>query len=126
MSPLNGEVIQFSGFTILALLHGTEQIPLSKEPETLNWISSFDPGDNLLDIGANIGIYSPFAAARNHKVISLEPDALNYALLNLNIILMIKVKMYFLFPLLPIIHSNILRLVFDPASGVVHSVPLIL
>ena len=59
----------------------------SKEPETLNWISSFDPGDNLLDIGANIGIYSLFAAALNHKVISLEPDALNYALLNLNILL---------------------------------------
>ena len=56
-----------------------------KEPETLTWISSFDPADNLLDIGANIGIYTLFAAARNHNVISLEPDALNYALLNLNI-----------------------------------------
>ena len=30
----------------------------TKEPETLNWIRGFDAEDNLLDIGANIGIYS--------------------------------------------------------------------
>ena len=47
----------------------------------------------MLDIGANIGIYSLFAAALNHKVISLEPDALNYALLNLNILLNDQGKM---------------------------------
>ena len=57
----------------------------SKEPETLKWIESFKPSDTFLDIGANIGIYSFFAAKLNHKVISIEPDALNYALLNLNI-----------------------------------------
>ena len=51
----------------------------SKEPETLKWIESFEPKDTFLDIGANIGIYS-FAAKLNHKVISIEPDALNYAL----------------------------------------------
>ena len=32
-----------------------------KEPETLNWIESFYPKDNFLDIGANIGIYSIYA-----------------------------------------------------------------
>lgn len=57
----------------------------SKEPETIKWIESFEPRDTFLDIGANIGIYSLFAAKRAHKVISIEPDALNYALLNLNI-----------------------------------------
>ena len=56
-----------------------------KEPETLNWIKGFDPKDNLLDIGANIGIYSLYAAYRGINVTSIEPDALNYALLNLNI-----------------------------------------
>ena len=57
----------------------------SKEPETLNWIKGFDAGDSLLDIGANIGMYSLYAAYKGVNVIAIEPDALNYALLNLNI-----------------------------------------
>ena len=56
-----------------------------KEPETLSWIKSFSPKDNFLDIGANIGIYSLYAARKGFNVISIEPDALNFALLNLNI-----------------------------------------
>ena len=58
---------------------------LTKEPETINWIDSFNKKDKLLDIGANIGIYSLYAALKNHIVVAIEPDALNYALLNLNI-----------------------------------------
>ena len=57
----------------------------TKEPETLNWIRGFDYNENLLDIGANIGIYSLYAAYKGINVISIEPDALNYALINLNI-----------------------------------------
>ena len=57
----------------------------SKEPETLRWISTFSPQDQLLDIGANIGLYSLYAASRGINTVALEPDALNYALLNLNI-----------------------------------------
>jgi len=57
----------------------------SKEPETLRWIDRFTDGDILMDIGANVGIYTLYAAFRGHRVIALEPDALNFALLNLNI-----------------------------------------
>tara|TARA_S200000501_G_scaffold364734_1_gene397292 strand:+ start:83 stop:922 length:840 start_codon:yes stop_codon:yes gene_type:complete len=57
----------------------------SVEPETLEWISKFNKEDKLLDIGANIGLYSLYAAFKGINVISVEPDALNYALLNLNI-----------------------------------------
>ena len=58
----------------------------SKEPETLNWIDNFDSNDTFLDIGANVGIDSIYAAVNNiKKVISIEPDALNYALLNVHI-----------------------------------------
>ncbi|HLB41793.1 MAG TPA: FkbM family methyltransferase [Gammaproteobacteria bacterium] len=57
----------------------------TKEPETLNWIKNFKKEDTLLDIGANVGIYSLYAASRGHKIVSIEPDALNFALLNLNI-----------------------------------------
>lgn len=56
-----------------------------KEPETIAWIKDFDIGDTLMDIGANIGMYSLYAAKKNIKVVAVEPDALNYALLNLNI-----------------------------------------
>jgi len=59
----------------------------TKEPETLKWIRGFDCDDSLLDIGANIGIYSLYAAHRGINVIAIEPNALNYALLNLNIML---------------------------------------
>ena len=58
----------------------------NKEPETLSWIDSFKPGDSFLDIGANVGIYSLYAAVKGHKVTAIEPDALNFALLNLNIL----------------------------------------
>ena len=55
------------------------------EPETLRWINSFEKNDNFLDIGANVGVYSLYAASKGINVISIEPDALNNALLNLNI-----------------------------------------
>ena len=55
-----------------------------KEPDTLEWIDSFEEGDTLLDIGANIGIYSIYCALRGIRTVCIEPDALNFALLNLN------------------------------------------
>jgi len=58
---------------------------LTKEPETLEWIDNFDGQEVLLDIGANIGSYSLYAALNGHKVVAIEPEALNFALLVLNI-----------------------------------------
>ena len=57
----------------------------TKEPETLGWIEMFDSGDTLLDVGANIGVFSLYAASRGCEVVAIEPDALNFALLNENI-----------------------------------------
>lgn len=56
-----------------------------KEPETINWIDNFKADETFLDIGANIGIYSLYAASRAISTISVEPDSSNYGLLNLNI-----------------------------------------
>ena len=60
----------------------------SKEPETLEWIASFQPGDVLVDVGANVGTYSIWAAkTRSVRVFAFEPESQNYALLNRNIFL---------------------------------------
>lgn len=58
-----------------------------KEPETLAWIDGFGRGDTLLDVGANVGTYTLYAALRGHQVLAIEPEAQNYALLYRNIFL---------------------------------------
>jgi FkbM family methyltransferase len=58
----------------------------SKEPWTLEWIASFKPDDILVDCGANVGMYTIWAAAtRAVRVYAFEPESQNYALLNQNI-----------------------------------------
>lgn len=59
-----------------------------KEPWTLEWIAEFEPGERFLDIGANVGMYTIWAAmTRRVHVYAFEPEAQNYALLNRNIML---------------------------------------
>lgn len=58
----------------------------SKEPATIEWIASFRPGEVLVDVGANVGMYTIWAAkTRQARVFAFEPESLNYALLNRNI-----------------------------------------
>lgn len=58
----------------------------TKEPITLAWIDTFAEGETLYDIGANVGMYTIYAAVmRNAHVYAFEPEALNYAELNKNI-----------------------------------------
>lgn len=60
----------------------------TKEPETLEWIDSFQNGSIVWDIGANVGLYSCYAAkARNCKVFAFEPSVFNLELLARNIFL---------------------------------------
>ncbi len=70
----------------------------TKEPWTLEWIESFQPGDIMVDCGANVGMYSIWAAAnRGVNVFAFEPEAQNFAILNKNIQynnLQSKVKAY--------------------------------
>jgi FkbM family methyltransferase len=59
---------------------------LTKEPETIEWIDSFEEPSVFWDIGANIGIYSLYAALKpDVKVLAFEPSAFNYHILNRNI-----------------------------------------
>lgn len=58
----------------------------TKEPDTIAWIDSFSPNEVLVDIGANVGMYSIWAAkSRGVRVYAFEPEAQNYALINQNI-----------------------------------------
>lgn len=52
----------------------------SKEPETLRWIESFQDGDVFYDVGANIGLYSLFAASLypNSIIYAIEPMITNF------------------------------------------------
>lgn len=59
----------------------------SKEPETLLWIEGIPEGSVLMDVGANVGIFSVYAAlARNCKVYAIEPSLLNLDILLRNIV----------------------------------------
>lgn len=58
----------------------------SKEPDTVNWITGFQDGEILVDIGANVGMYTILSAVmHNIRVYSFEPESQNYATLNKNI-----------------------------------------
>ncbi len=57
-----------------------------KEPDTIRWLESIPEGAVLVDVGANVGMYSVFAAVvRKARVYAFEPESQNYALLNANI-----------------------------------------
>ena len=58
----------------------------TKEPETLGWIDGFEKGAVFYDIGANVGLYSIYAAVKNDsQVFSFEPSFFNLEFLARNI-----------------------------------------
>ena len=58
----------------------------TKEPETLEWIDGFQKDKVFWDIGANIGLYSCYAAKKKEcKVYAFEPSVFNLELLSRNI-----------------------------------------
>lgn len=60
----------------------------SKEPETLSWIDGFTKGETVYDIGANVGVFSIYAALRcGADVYAFEPEAKNFSCLCKNLYL---------------------------------------
>ena len=61
----------------------------TKEPETLEWIDSFSDNKKIIfwDVGANIGLYSIYAALKypDIEIISFEPSTSNLRILSRNI-----------------------------------------
>jgi FkbM family methyltransferase len=59
---------------------------LTKDPEMIRWLDKIGPDDVFWDIGANVGIFSLYAALKRHsRVYAFEPGAANYFVLNRNI-----------------------------------------
>ena len=59
---------------------------LTKEPETIALLNKIKTNSVIYDIGANVGVYSIYAAAvRDCRVLSFEPSFLNLELLFRNI-----------------------------------------
>lgn len=58
----------------------------TKEPETLEWIDGIPQGSVIWDIGANVGLYTCYAAkARGCRVFAFEPSVFNLEVLARNI-----------------------------------------
>ncbi|QIK78946.1 FkbM family methyltransferase [Sphingomonas piscis] len=84
--PLRGKTMRFA--TTGSSSRKRLRTLFTKEPITLAWIDTFGEGETLYDIGANVGMYTVYAAVmRNSQVYAFEPEALNYAELNKNIFL---------------------------------------
>ena len=70
-----------------AVTRARAELIFDKEPETIEWINNFGENCTFWDIGANVGIYSIYAASEINgaNVIAFEPSIENYYLLNRNI-----------------------------------------
>jgi FkbM family methyltransferase len=59
---------------------------LDREPETIDWIESFETPCTFWDVGANVGTYALYAALQpGVSVLAFEPSPASYAALSRNI-----------------------------------------
>ena len=57
----------------------------TKEPETIEWIDQIPDENVLWDIGANVGLYTIYAAKKGIRVFAFEPSVFNLEVLARNI-----------------------------------------
>lgn len=78
----NNGKLKFFAFRGAGVVSAVERFH-EDEPETLEWLDTYVKGGEILwDIGANIGLYSLYAAKRPYvKVLAFEPSGLNFSLL---------------------------------------------
>ncbi len=81
-----GERLRYA--TPTPLVRANVESLLTREPTTAPWLRSMEPGDVFVDVGANVGLYSIYAALiADARVYAFEPESQNYAELNKNIFL---------------------------------------
>jgi FkbM family methyltransferase len=83
---IDKEIIKYYCPSTLSLSRSKDFI--ETEPETIEWLNQIKKGDDLLEIGSNIGNYSLYAAKiRKSNVTAIEPYYRNFSTLVDNIIL---------------------------------------
>lgn len=83
-TPAGGTELRF--YAPSPLLRSRAAAVLTKEPDTIAWIETFGAGTVLWDIGANVGVFTLYAAAaRRCRVLAFEPSAANFFALTRNI-----------------------------------------
>jgi len=86
--PVNHGGVKMSFTSPNALTRYRSESFSEKEPDTLTWLESLPEGAVLWDIGANVGLYSIYAARKvNARVFAFEPSVFNLELLARNIFL---------------------------------------
>jgi len=84
ISTPSNHTLKFWGFGGWPLYRGRSV--LDKEPLTIKWIDGFTPKCVFWDIGANVGVYSIYAAAtKRAQTYSFEPSLANIAVLAKNV-----------------------------------------
>ena len=83
-TPVNGTALKF--YAPSALLRRRADTVLAKEPDTIAWLDTLGDRDVLWDVGANVGVFSLYAAAlRRCHVLAFEPSAANFFVLTRNV-----------------------------------------
>ena len=83
-APIQDGVLTF--FAPSPLLQDRAATALTKEPDMIGWLDGIDKDAVLWDVGANVGVFSLYAAVRTHcTVLSFEPSAANFFVLARNI-----------------------------------------
>lgn len=72
------KLLSYRGKNMAAAVSGFQ----TDEPEMLAWIDAIPAGETLWDIGANIGLYTLYAAQRKDiTVYAFEPNGLNFGIM---------------------------------------------
>lgn len=72
------KILSHRGKNMAAAVSGFQ----TDEPEMLAWIDGFKPGETFWDIGANIGLFTMYAAQRKDlTILAFEPNGLNFGII---------------------------------------------
>ena len=85
----SGQLVEYHGLSFFVTNEATANraiYAVTKEPDTVKWIEHFGSGCTFWDVGANVGVFSLYAAhKRAARVLAFEPVFSNYFILNRSI-----------------------------------------
>ena len=86
IASANAGSVPLKFFAPTPLLRARASAMLTKEPDTIAWIDTFETSAVLWDVGANVGVFTLYAAAtRRCRVLAFEPSAANFFAISRNV-----------------------------------------